>query len=400
MSDEISSTDDVRPYLDLVVISHFDRDHISGIIRLLERFDVGDLLLPYVPLWKRLAIAFQLNERPRSSLTRFLLDPIEFISRLSGSSVKRILYTLSAEPPLDGAVSEARGPVSPDGARVTETTRPSPHDQTEEGEGTNLNIRIQKHVFSDSDITQEKLVDSEDLNRHSVSGIEVEYLAVGSALVVANRWEFVPYNDAKLASLATAAFRKEVERLRNDLLLTSERRVREQAFQDLKNYYDITLGRSNESRNVISLFMYAGPMSSSLDRCRSRSYVEISTEGGRYLRNCLGIEDRWGGVLYTGDGYIDNDRRLLSLQSYLTSNRFSRIYILQVMHHGAEDNWYKNLAKKIKPSFSVFSSDPGHGGYKHPHAAVLRDFWPYGPLQVNKQTTVTFEFEYKFVTGR
>jgi hypothetical protein len=56
------------------------------------------------------------------------------------------------------------------------------------------------------------------------------------------------------------------------------------------------------------------------------------------------------------------------------------------MHHGAEDNWHKGVAARITPLFSVFSSDPEHKKYKHPHAPVLRDFWRYGAVQVDKRT--------------
>lgn len=62
------------------------------LVALLERFDVGDLLLPYIPLWQRLVIAFQANRRHSSRLTRFLLDPAAFIATIPEASVRRILY--------------------------------------------------------------------------------------------------------------------------------------------------------------------------------------------------------------------------------------------------------------------------------------------------------------------
>jgi len=38
----------------------------------------------------------------------------------------------------------------------------------------------------------------------------------------------------------------------------------------------------------------------------------------------------------------------------------------------------------FESSFSAFCSDPGRKKWHHPHAAVLRDFWPFNPLQVDK----------------
>ena len=64
------------------------------------------------------------------------------------------------------------------------------------------------------------------------------------------------------------------------------------------------------------------------------------------------------------------------------------IGVFQVMHHGAEGNWHPGVARKINPIFSIFSSDP-HKQMKHPHAPVLRDFWSYNPIQVDKQEGAT-----------
>jgi beta-lactamase superfamily II metal-dependent hydrolase len=58
------------------------------------------------------------------------------------------------------------------------------------------------------------------------------------------------------------------------------------------------------------------------------------------------------------------------------------------MHHGSETNWHKGVAAVFKPLFSVFSSDPNRKKWGHPHAAVLRDFWNYGPIQADKRRNV------------
>src|SRR4051812_31918427 len=57
-----------RDRLNLVTLSHFDMDHISGVCELLGYFKVNDLLLPYMPLWKRLLIAFQEGIEPTNDV--------------------------------------------------------------------------------------------------------------------------------------------------------------------------------------------------------------------------------------------------------------------------------------------------------------------------------------------
>jgi beta-lactamase superfamily II metal-dependent hydrolase len=76
---------------------------------------------------------------------------------------------------------------------------------------------------------------------------------------------------------------------------------------------------------------------------------------------------------------------LLTTKPKITGTR--RIFwigVFQVMHHGAEGNWHQGVAKSISPIFSVFSSDPERRRWKHPHASVLRDFWAYRAVQIDK----------------
>lgn len=62
----------------------------------------------------------------------------------------------------------------------------------------------------------------------------------------------------------------------------------------------------------------------------------------------------------------------------------ARTALFQVMHHGSRHNWHKGVAAKIAPDVSIFSSDTGHRRFGHPHAEVLRDFWGFGAVQVDR----------------
>ena len=61
-----------------------------------------------------------------------------------------------------------------------------------------------------------------------------------------------------------------------------------------------------------------------------------------------------------------------------------RAGLFQVMHHGARPNWHVGLAAVVKPAASIISSDPGYT-HGHPDADVLRDFWPWHPVRVDKR---------------
>ena len=133
---------------------------------------------------------------------------------------------------------------------------------------------------------------------------------------------------------------------------------------------------------MISLFMYAGPVYPRT--ASSRNWASVVFASGSITRD---VWLRWSArlaVLYTGDGYLNSTGRFDALTNYLTKTRISRVSCFQVMHHGAQGNWHEGIAKKVSPDISVFSSDPDHKGFNHPHGCVARDFLKYTPVQVDK----------------
>lgn len=57
--------------LDLVTLSHFDHDHISGICQLAGNFEIDTLMLPYMALEQRLWMAFEEDVRPGDDIMGF-----------------------------------------------------------------------------------------------------------------------------------------------------------------------------------------------------------------------------------------------------------------------------------------------------------------------------------------
>lgn len=358
-----------RPYIGLVTISHFDNDHINGLVALLESFEVGDLLLPYVPLWQRLVIAFQANRRHSSRLTRFLLDPAAFIAAIPEASVRRILYV-----PTGG-----QSPDTPSGDEPT----PSPSKSEETTAESPSDLEFDPIDLDDLKPGDDLARDASQMPASAGKGISIEVVRPGSALVFAECWEFVPYNDAILAPRATPSFIHRVTRLRNELL-DGTRASRTAALDELKTLYTSTFAGVASHTNLISLFLYAGPVAAACIWCDHPmnwpfGYPPCKSNGG---------------VLYTGDGYLDTPGRFNALLRALGPHRVEHVTGLQVMHHGSAHNWHVGLAKKISPALSVFSSDPSHRRYRHPSADVVADFLPYRPMQADKTNTVSWSMAY------
>jgi hypothetical protein len=376
-----------RPYLDLVTISHFDKDHISGLLKLLERFDVGDLLLPYMPLWQRLVIAFHAHRGHRSRLTSFLVNPVAFIAAVPESNVKRILFASGGptleEPPRDTGISpQPERPPFP-GVERAERRRAEP-----------ISVEVDAEDLSSLGAGEDKRFDASRMAEAARNGTSVVFMKVGTALVVASSWEFMPYNDAQLAPMASAAFRNEVSRLRSDLL-GGVKSIATRALEVLKRLYakEFDFSGHEENNNLISLFLYAGPT----EPCTTDVIAGYSWEPYWYWRDWFeSIPTGRDGLLYTGDGYLDTDARFASMRAFLGPHRVKSLAALQVMHHGARANWHTGLADKIRPEFSVFSSNPLHKRYRHPHTEVLEDFSSYRPLQATKGKSVNLAFRLLF----
>ncbi len=369
-----------RMRIDLLVLSHFDHDHISGICRLLQKFEIGTLLLPYMSLAQRLIVAFEEGSGdPDDSLSEFFLNPVAYLLAQEGPGIDRILFVMPSgdNGPEYPGEPEQRGP-EPDGQSQMVFPEGRPDDPTELQSltaGLNAKGRPTNLVF----------------------------LRRGSAITLRTaRWEFVPYNDDPEEPIPQN-FTDEVDIERVKFLSGGSPDARNDALRKLKRIYDKHFGSGSEERNIISLFLYSGPLYPSWRWClmteaRSRSVgssgwlARWPFSGGRVwalheLSN--GGPSQRASILYTGDGYLDSNERLQNLVQFLGLQRVQRTGVFQVMHHGAKTNWHQGVAAAIGPLFSVFSSDPERKKWRHPHASVLRDFWHHGAVQVDKEKCFT-----------
>ena len=212
---------DHKPWLDLVAISHFDVDHISGVVALLGRFDFGVLLLPYLAPWDRLVLLLDSGVAAVSPFARFLRDPVSFV-REAGSVERIVLVRSGGEPfPPEGDVKA----LAPDGPKKWDIVAPT---------------------------------DTSAANQDGQVGIEV--LCQGGALTVGGIWEFVPYCSQKFSNVFGAAFRSATQALADTFLAQGD----QASLDALKaQYQNALLGhgyKGSPPRNHISLHLYAGPI--------------------------------------------------------------------------------------------------------------------------------------------
>lgn len=344
-----------RPRLDIVFISHFDKDHVNGLLKLLEEFEVGRLVLPFIPLHERLLIAFSGKAVKWLHPWQFFITaPSRYIQRSVGIQVERLTFV---------SPSGSAGPLS-DGD-------PQPWD------GDPLEI-----VPPPSELPEELY----EFDNIVGAGIRVEWLSEGSSLKVGNAWEFVPYNDSSTVLQASPVFRQQAKLLAEQMIMTTCKADRAKIQDQIVKLYEAHHGTSALKKNLISLFVYAGPLfkpkwrsnlvDPSCDICQllflhDVPYCHCSMD----CRVCL---QGTHAILYTGDGSLKTRNQLSKMLSYFGGDRIEQINVVQVMHHGSKGSWHKGVARELAPEHSIFCAyQPGL--YRHPHYDVWDDFKNYGP---------------------
>lgn len=329
--------------IDLLTISHFDNDHINGLGHLLNKYNVKTLLLPALNLDERLYIAYSNGVSASDNIISFYIDPVKYLLSKYDDSIEKIILV--------------------------------PSGKSEDNEIDNRYGDEELHIDLES-------IDSDNP--------KVKILKVGGRLVYKSIFEFVPYNDSSVQSKINKSFCNSVRKESDVFLNSSGVNNIQAALARIKDSFDKNFGKSALKRNIISLYLFAGPCVSKTRYLFGVVFNENEYVFHHYIR---GISTTADGLLFSGDGYLDSKKNLDSLMTFFGKDRMSRIACFQVMHHGARGCWHAGVAKALSPCFSVFSSDPDRAHLKHPHAEVVRDFLPCGPIQVDKKRLFTIFFE-------
>lgn len=326
---EIESLREKTDTINLAFISHFDNDHINGLLKLLTNFNVKRLVLPYISLWKRMVLAFDKKAQSGSDLMELLISPESFIRTRGQQPNTELIFVLAKEDSSDGKLEDYHnGEMDDETLPLTFHHQPPP----------------------------------EGVDQRSAPGETKPYfLPHGKSINLNSIWEFLPYNSCELKKRAPYKFKNEVKLFGKGLLVDPNKTN----LARIKNSYNTWFGNSPKAKNLISMFLYSSPLNVG------------QYQGSSKLA-----------MLYTGDGYLDNQKRVSELLSFLGNKRSASIFFLQVMHHGAKCSWMPGLADRIDPAVSIFCSNPEDGRYRHPHKEVYSDFSSRFPVQVTTDTNL------------
>lgn len=342
----------------ILTLSHFHEDHYKGLPDLLQQHKVQHVMLPYVPLWDRLLVAFDRDVDPESPEFQIVTDPVGF-------------FAANGDPD----ITFVRG------------------EEGSAGEATAFNQETQQalqngdYLSIGPETTRSSLSEQDAADLGVVSPNRTGTMRSGGTFQAINgHWEFVWYISptAQKPPTNSPTFINHVTKLVTALRAAQGSQARLTAIKAIRKFYEQNgvLGKTNRSQNEISLHMYSGPCQEPpLFGTSVANRMEHSEHCGcRLDMPCCGLQSV-GRVLLTGDGSLDDLISIANLKSRLGRNRSDRVGCLQVMHHGAAGYSTADVPKELKPCWSVFSC----GEKTHPDSVVYDYYEKHGRLIVNDQ---------------
>jgi hypothetical protein len=351
--------------IDLLAISHFDKDHVSGVVKLLEENKVDTIILLYLALPIRILQAVQSDGEISLEYTEFILNPFAFFNRIARDIIKQIVFVLPIDQ--DELLDDEHPGKDPEGKADSKKAK------------LNFNPVKKPEEFLD-----DLKLNAEDSKKISVT--QKPFWVFYENRVI---WEFIPHNDEKLSENISRDFLEEISEKIDRFRRVDDAIGRKEILKAIRTDYEACFGKTKS--NEISLFLYGGPI---LKRERGligwHQFPSNHYFDGPFARNfccfyggcvfCSFLRKSHSAkisILYTGDGNLrksdgTKNENYITLENRLTKKRIGQLLALQAPHHGAKDNWPLGLASEISPDFSVFSAREGNK--HHPHEVVLSDF--------------------------
>jgi len=374
--------------LDLLCISHFDNDHVSGLSALLSGMEVGTIVLPYFSPLQRLVLG-ALREDVPEFFVRWVSNPVAWLLE-TAASVERIVIV---------------GPGSGDSDEPGPSDRPpnSPFPQQgSDRDGKGRPWRLKPHLPDPPNDKGMTGCVSEQTQAFARSlGTElIESKASFAADVVASStsigWEFLFYHKPQPEGVALQ-LRQGIKSLFSSQNLPPGINIQTalaspEMRKKIRTVYEDILG-SDEELNAASLCVYSGPIEKDRSSIHRSINDPVRFPPSPISRHNLHRVDRMSGlygdqptpcsILYTGDADFREPTDRDHLRAFLTMQRMAAVAVMQIPHHGSRNNWQAGSASEFSHWWSVFCADPDHR-HGHPNREVLLDLVLHSPLIVDK----------------
>jgi len=307
---------------DLVIISHFDEDHVNGIKKLITDKRVSLLVLPYVTWVERLIVATNSQAADPDYLS-MLSDPIAFFTG-DDFNIDRII--IIGGPDLPPGSENGPIPVLP--------------DETEIGKLSDNAFRM--NIFGkpvEDNLIAELTTKFSGNPHHKVNFYKTPFLITSG-----NLWEFQFYNQESNNSVLVEKFRIEVEKMIDEEGITIRDIFEKQYRAMIRTLYRRGFGNINQT----SVIVYHGPL-------RSWGILPYYKEG----------------TFLTGDINFSRKKNLTPALIFFR-DYLEKVSVFLVPHHAAKNNWSFSHPS-ILDNFEAYVFCAGLNRTHHPDKRVLED---------------------------
>lgn len=373
--------------VDLLVLSHFDDDHVNGVERLLRSRRVRILALPYMDVGHSLACAASISTDPCSASTAaFQIDPLGWLqSRGLAGQVDTVLLVQGGprgdnDPPVDGGAVPLPG--GPEGNLRGRDARPDTDGKAvfhnaSATNGTGNTATAPRSIFW----------------RHAEAtvahGIPLELMFFNSTQ------PDLFHNNGSGGLLArrsrqpTSIVQADVDLVMRSYGLQDLSRPPKRRWRDaLRAVYVKHFGNSSQQRNNISLCLLVRPLGLKATHCSIFRHRDICCSTCRHR---VSLKEK-AGTLLLGDLRIDN-ATLAEMRAHFGSARWADLGTVQVPHHGSRHSWAPGAAAVFSPDRFIHCIPDASP--HHPHKNVDDDLRGTDVLRADYRARVVIDYHFK-----
>lgn len=355
--------------LNLLIISHFDQDHVNQVATLLRGITrIDRVILPYLTPAERMFLYFSSrsaedgDDVPAAGYAAFMADPVTFLNRYN---VKEIIFI-------------GNGGLNDGGNGIEVIDPQGPINWTK---GKQQQSETNEYTIDDSILKSNRLLPAAEyaVPTPSKKGKSEVGFYSGGKIFIDRIWEFLFYSEpAKVGHMAKViAFKKAVYgKLEAYKIAGMSKSVTiKTIFEKYTDFADLykTHFRSRDL-NFSSVIVYHTPLVN----------VNMWCEGDWSILN----KPERNATLLMGDASL----RGLSLP---TEINLSLVRICQIPHHGADTNWKSTIFRKLNDTTMVVFNFGLGNPHKHPRPKIVDIIANRYKLQTRMNTQLQ-SFSYGF----
>lgn len=369
----------------ILALSHFDDDHVNGLEALLTQRRVNYLVLPFSEWQQRVRDVVIGGLKGVSASTALLqLSPMSWLqSKQLASKVGTLLLVRGGASGQDGAQDPMPLPI--DGS-PTALDGDSRHQESSEQRDLRL-------ITTASAAAPRVQVMQHGTPVHPV-GFPMEFMFYnaelsGADLGILKKGEAGELI-AKKSELPLQEVRDEIEGEISSLRLDQPISHWPPDWRaKLKKCYEKHFGSTGSAKNNISLCMYVAPISArQFCPYDCRQFCPYDCRHFCCVNAIVPCKKDRPAMLCTGDLRLDSNV-IAAMKVHFGNQRWGRIGLTQVPHHGSHHSWVAGNAKLLEQSAFVHCA-PGKGA--HPHNNVVADLAGHTVFTADYQNSVEWAY--------